>query len=261
MTLYLHELKRSRMPLMLWTAVISFMLAVCVLIYPEMSGQMNEMSEMFSDMGSFSAAFGMDELNFGEFIDYFGIECGNTLGLGGALFAAVTGISALAKEQRDKTAELLLTLPVSRIRIITSKLLAVFTQVFILNICITVITLLSILAIGEKIDISLFLLMMLSYLLLELEISALTFGISAFISKGGTAIGLGITFAFYFMNIIANLTEKTEFLKYITPYGYTDPSSVINDKTIDPVCLLIGSVFFFAGIIIAYIKYTKKDIL
>jgi len=63
------------------------------------------------------------------------------------------------------------------------------------------------------------------------------------------------------MNIIANLTEKTEFLKYITPYGYTDPSSVINDKTIDPVCLLIGSVFFFAGIIIAYIKYTKKDIL
>ena len=36
MTLYLHELKRGRLPLIIWSAVISFLIGVCVLIYPEM---------------------------------------------------------------------------------------------------------------------------------------------------------------------------------------------------------------------------------
>ena len=97
MTLFFHEIRQNRLSLIIWTSVISFMLAVCVIIYPEMKGQMNEMTAMFSDMGSFTEAFGMDELNFGEFMGYFGVECGNVLGLGGANFAAILGISALAK--------------------------------------------------------------------------------------------------------------------------------------------------------------------
>ena len=106
MTLFLHEIKRGRLALIIWTAAIAFMLAVCVVIYPEMSAQMNELGDMFSDMGAFSEAFGMDQLNFGEFMGYFGIECSNTLGLGGALFAAVLGACALSKEEKDGTAEL-----------------------------------------------------------------------------------------------------------------------------------------------------------
>ena len=96
MTLFFHELKRGRLSLAIWSVAIAFMLGVCVIIYPEMSSQMGDISEMFADMGSFSAAFGMDQINFGEFMGYFGIECGNVLGLGGAFFAAILGISALA---------------------------------------------------------------------------------------------------------------------------------------------------------------------
>ena len=133
MTLFFHELKRGRISLIIWTVAIAFMLGVCIVIYPEMSSQMGEISEMFANMGSFSAAFGMDELNFGEFIGYFGVECGNVLGLGGAFFAAILGVSALAKEEKERTAELLLSHPISRARIITEKLLAVLSQILILN--------------------------------------------------------------------------------------------------------------------------------
>ena len=68
MTLIKHELKQGRITLIIWTAVIAFMLALCVLVYPEMEKQMGEVSTMFAEMGGFSAAFGMDRLNFGEFI-------------------------------------------------------------------------------------------------------------------------------------------------------------------------------------------------
>ena len=114
MTIIRHELKQGRMTFIIWTCVIAFMLAVCILIYPEMGTQMEDVGSMFSEMGSFSAAFGMDRLNFGEFLGFFGVECGNILGLGGAFFAALSGISILAKEEKEQTAEFLLTHPVSR---------------------------------------------------------------------------------------------------------------------------------------------------
>ncbi|MBO5019938.1 MAG: hypothetical protein J6D52_04660 [Clostridia bacterium] len=73
MNILFHELKQNKLAIIIWSVVISFMLGVCVIIYPEMANQMNEISNMFADMGSFSAAFGMDQINFGEFIGYFGI--------------------------------------------------------------------------------------------------------------------------------------------------------------------------------------------
>ena len=59
MPLFFHELRQNRIALIIWTAILSFLLAVSVLIYPEMSSQLGELSGMFSDMGSFSEAFGM----------------------------------------------------------------------------------------------------------------------------------------------------------------------------------------------------------
>ena len=102
MTLFMHEMKQNRISVIIWSVIISFMLCVSIIIYPEMSSQMDEMTQMMSEMGSFSTAFGLDEMNFGEFSGYYGIECGNVLGLGGAMFAAIVAISALAKEEKDK---------------------------------------------------------------------------------------------------------------------------------------------------------------
>ena len=60
MTLIKHELKQGQATLLIWTSVIGFMLAACILIYPEMGTQMSDVGSMFAEMGSFSAAFGMD---------------------------------------------------------------------------------------------------------------------------------------------------------------------------------------------------------
>ena len=90
MTVFWHEIKRGRRALIIWTAAIAAMLAISVFVYPQMREQMEGMNEMFADMGAFTAAFGMDKLNFGEFKGYFAVECGNVLGLGGAMF--ISGI-------------------------------------------------------------------------------------------------------------------------------------------------------------------------
>ena len=260
MTIVKHELRRGKTALIIWTAAISFMLALCVMIYPEMSTQMGEISAMFADMGSFSAAFGMDRINFGEFIGFFGVECGNVLGLGGAFFAALIGISALAKEEKEHTAEFLLTHPVSRGKIVAEKLCAVIVQIVILNLAVIAVTALSILAIGEDVPVKTLGLLFLAYFLMQLEVAGITFGISAFLRHGSLGVGLGLAAMFYFLNIVTNLTEKAKALKYITPFGYTEGADIIAENAINGGYLAVGLTMAVLGVALAFGKYRRKDI-
>lgn len=259
-TLIGFELRQSRTALLVWSLAISLLLAVCVLIYPEMGDDMGQVSQMFSDMGSFSAAFGMDKINFGEFVGFFGIECGNVLGLGGAFFAALLGISALAKEEKEHTAEFLLTHPVTRTKIIAAKLTALMAQIVLLNLIAAAVTAFSVFAIGEDVPKDIMGLLFLAYFLMQVETAAVTFGISAFLKRGSMGIGLGLAAVFYFLNIISNLMEELHFLKYFTPFGYTDSADIIAEKALPGGYLAAGMVFAAAGVIIAFQKYGKKDI-
>ena len=261
MTLFFHELKQNRLSIIIWSAILAFVIAISIFIYPEMSSQIGEINDMFSDMGSFSEAFGMTELNFGEFIGYFGVECGNSLGLGGAFFAALLGVVALAKEEKERTAEYLLTHPISRASVVTQKLLAVFAALLMLDVFVLAVSLCSAARIGETGEIGKVCLILLSQFLMQVEIAAVTFGISAFIRRGGLGIGLGAAAVFYFFNILANIDEALEFLKYITPFSFTDSAYIINNSHLNYAYLAVGGAISGACIALAFVKYTKKDIL
>lgn len=260
MTLYLHEMKRSAIALAVWTAIIAFMLGVCIVIYPEMAAEMEEMTDIFSNMGAFSDAFGLDQLNFGEYVGFFATECGNTLGIGGALFAAILGISALSREERDGTAELLLTHPITRRRVVSAKLLSVITQILILNAAVMLLCTAATAAIGRAKDIPEVLLLLTPHLILQLQIACLTFGISAFMKGGALPVGIGITFGLYFVNILSKLDKSLDPLKYLTPYAYTDGGYIVKNNALEYPLILIGTAVAVIGIVSAYVKYSRKDI-
>ena len=171
MTLVKHELKQGKISFLIWTASIGFLLAICIFLFPEMKGQMDSVNDMFASMGSFTEAFGMDRLNFGTLIGFYAVECGNVLGLGGAFFAALCAVGILSKEEKDKTAEFLLTHPVSRKRIITEKLIAVLLQITAMNLIIYALAVGAIAAVGEEIPWKEISLMHLAYYLLQVELA------------------------------------------------------------------------------------------
>ena len=260
MTLVKHELRQGKTAFLIWTASIGFLLAVCIFLFPEMKGQMDSVNDIFASMGSFTEAFGMDRLNFGTLIGFYAVECGNILGLGGAFYAALCAVGILSKEEKDKTAEFLLTHPVSRKRIITEKLIAVLIQLTAMNIILYALAVGSIAAVGEAIPWKEVSLLHLAYYLLQVELAGICFGISAFLRKGSVGVGLGIAVMMYFLNLIANITDAAEFLKYITPFGYCEGADIISSGSLDGTLVSIGAVIGICGIIIAYLKYTKKDI-
>ena len=260
MTLVKHELKQGKISFLIWTASIGFLLAICIFLFPEMKGQMDSVNDMFASMGSFTEAFGMDRLNFGTLIGFYAVECGNVLGLGGAFLRLFVPLVFSAKKKKDKTAEFLLTHPVSRKRIITEKLIAVLLQITAMNLMIYALAVGAIAAVGEEIPWKEISLMHLAYYLLQVELAGICFGISAFLRKGSAGVGLGIAAMMYFLNLIANIADVAEFLKYITPFGYCEGADIVANGRLDGAMVAIGVVMGIGGIVIAYLKYTKKDI-
>ena len=260
MTLLKHELKQGFKTLAIWTASIGFLIAICLFLFPEMKGEMDNVSDMFSSMGSFTAAFGMDRLNFGTLIGFYAVECGNILGLGGAFFASLIAVSALAKEEKERTAEFLLSHPVSRVSVISSKLAALVVQIVVMNVVIFALSAACIAIIGEEPAWKKICLLHLAYFLLQLELAGICFGLSAFLRRGSLGIGLGIAAMVYFLNIIANISEKAEFLKFITPFGYVEGADIVSNGSLDGKLILIGMAFALVGVAAAYFWYSRKDI-
>lgn len=260
MTIIKHELRQGKILLLIWTAAIAFLLMICIFIFPEIRGDMDTMGELFASMGSFTAAFGMDRLNIGTMIGFYSIECGNILGLGGACFAALAGASILSKEEKDKTAEFLLTHPVSRARVATEKLAALLLEITAMDLTILALSLLPMRLIGENIPWKEVLLLHGAYFLLQIELAGVCFGISAFLRRSSAGIGLGLAVMLYFLNLIANMTDHARFLKFITPFGYCEGADIVDKGQLDAGYIAVGVLFACLGIAAAYWEYARKDI-
>lgn len=260
MSLIKHELKQGFKSFAIWTAAIGFFIVICVFMYPEIKEEMEGVGDIFASMGAFTAAFGMDRLNFGTLIGFYAVECGNILGIGGALFSAFLAVGILAKEEKERTAEFLLTHPKSRVWVITQKLSSVMLQIIVMNGIVFVLSVASMAMIGEEIPWKEVCLLHLAYFFGQIELAGICFGISAFLRHSGLGIGLGIAIVMYFLNIVANISESAEFLKYVTPFGYAEGADIVANGSLDVGMILLGMSFAVAGIVAAYWKYCGKDV-
>ena len=262
MTLVRHELRQSWKSLMIWTLSIAFFLLTVIFVFPLMrDSMMGAIEGMYASMDSgLMNAFSVDVSSITTLKGYYLMECTSILGLGGALFAALTGIAVLAREEKNGTAEFLLTHPVTRTNVAAQKLVSVVIRIVVMNLAVLLLSVVSIAAIGEPVPWKELLLMHLACLILQLEIGCVCFGLSAFMSRGSLGVGLGLAIGLYFLNILANLTDSLSFLKYVTPFSYIEGSEIIKAGGLQPVYIAIGLAFAAAGAVLGLMKYSRKDI-
>lgn len=261
MFLLKHELKQGWKAMLLWSFAVGIMIVFCLMLFPELKTQMAPIQAMMQGLGGLAAAFGMDRLNYGELIGFYGIYAGFMLGIGGMFYAAILGCGMLSKEEAQHTAETLLTYPVGRGSICIWKLGAAAALLLCFNVLVVLFSLTAFAIIGEFPQWKPFALYHLAQLTMQLEIAGICFGISAFLRKGSGTIGMAIAFVLYFLGIAGNITEKAGFVRYITPYAYADGASIISKGALDGGLVALGIVYMVVGIIAGFWKYKKKDIL
>lgn len=260
MRFVLHELKMNLKSLLIWTFVVGGMIFVFMLMFPSIEESAKEISDAYSQMGAFSVAFGMDRIDMGTPMGFFGVEIGAVLALGGSMFAAITGIGMLAKEEGGHTTEFLYVTPNKRNYFITSKLVAGVIIIAIFTIICMLMGCFGFLAIGEKMEWNKYLLYIMSQFFMYIQITGICFGISAFLRKNNIGLGIGIAMLLYFTNLFANISEDVEKLHYITPFSYSDAADIFIDEKIKIEFLIPGMVIMIVVVAMGYIKYNRKDL-
>ena len=260
MTIIKLEFKSNLKTLLIWSITVGLMIFSFMLMFPMMEESLTKMGDLYSNMAGFSAAFGLDKLSIYTAMGFYGTEVGAVLSLGGALFAALLGAGILSKEEGGHTAEFLLTSPISRVNIAFQKLFALIIIIFSFELICISMAALSFLLINESITMPEFLLYHLAQFSMHIEIACICFCISAFAKKANAGLGLGIATILYFADIMVKTIPDLKPLKYITPFYYSGAADIFSSGKIDGILILIGILVSIISVLVAFIKYSKKDI-
>lgn len=177
--------------------------------------------------------------------------------------AVLLGSSLIAKEERDRTAEYLFSLPVSRRKVLASKVLSAIINIVLLNLVTLVSLLFSTLTYDRGEDfyrfigitfIALFIIQMI-FLSIGLLISAMSAN-----HKQSVNIAVGILMGTFLVSSLINVANQLDFLKYITPFKYFETAYLMNELSLEPIYLLLSLLIIVSGIGGAFILYPERDL-
>ncbi|WP_066071806.1 ABC transporter permease [Neobacillus soli] len=258
MNIFLHELKAYRKSLIIWSLSLLLIVVLFMSFYPSFAKDSEEFTKIMA--GYPEAIRNALGVNLGNFFTILGFYCFplSFITLCGAIQAMNLGTGIVSKEVREKTADFLLTKPVTRTTVLTSKLLAAFSVLVITTI--VYITAASIMAFQVKTDdFSFKLFIMLSLTMFFVQLIFLAFGIIISVVvpkiKSVLTVSLATVFAFYFLGMF---TEGAK--RYFSPFNYFDTAFIIKNKSYEASFLIAGAIIIILAIAASYFVYAKKDI-
>ena len=263
--LFLKEMRRNLFSLILWMIVITLFISVTMSVHRTFVENQSKILGMMSLVPKGALQFkGIS--NFNDLLSVLGFYAANNviyMMVLGSIFAVVLASNILLKEEYDKTAEYLLTRPITRGEIFFSKLAVVFIHIFILNmvtslagfICLELVK-------NGPFSIRAFIILSMYTLLLNILFGAIGLFISTLVKrpKPVTTFSIGLVLIFYFIYTLSKITESASKIGYLSPFKYANMDAINPAYKLD-----LWHVLYFAGISLlltglSYRLYTRKDI-
>jgi ABC-2 type transport system permease protein len=262
MNIFLHELRAYRKSTIIWSLSLMMIALLFLSFYPSFAQDAEGFKKIMEGYPeAIRSALGF---NLGTFFTILGFYCFplSFITLCGAIQAMNLGTSIVSKEVREKTADFLLTKPVTRTTVLTAKLLAALTSIVMTNI--VYIAAASIMAFQVKTaDFSFKLFIMLSLTMFFIQLLFLALGIIISVIfpkiKSVLTVSLGTVFAFYFLGMFSSTTGE-QAKRYLSPFKYFDTAYIIKHSSYEGTFLLVGAVIIILAIVASYFVYAKKDI-
>ena len=260
-----RELKVNIKSFIIWLSILIGIFLIVYLIYPyiitdESIKSMDELMEIFPE--GVLKTFNMDITSISTAYGWFKTEGFMFILIIIGLYASFLGGSILLKEENDKTIEYLVTLPVKRKNIVTSKVIVSILYITLITLLLGLFNYIS-LKIGKDINTKQFVLLSITPILIAYPLFSINLFISTFLHKNKKTIGisLGMVFIFYIISILSELSSKVEFLKYFTIYTLADTRNVMMDMKINLNYIMISILITVIFIIGTYYRYQKKELI
>lgn len=260
-----RELKVNLKSFLIWTGILVLLFMTVYLIYPSIINSDNikmidEMMKIFPK--EMLKAFNMDIASIDTAYGWLKTEGFIFVLLITGVYASIMGSTIVLKEESDKTIEYLNSLPIKRSAILTKKIICAIFYIILMILIVGIFNLIC-LTLSGTFDIKQYLLLSITPLLSALPLFAINIFISTFFNKTKNTFGisLGITFISYFLQILSEMNEVTEFFKYFTVYTLADVRNVLINNSINFEMIIISFLLTTLFILSAYIKYNKKELV
>jgi ABC-2 type transport system permease protein len=260
--IFIRELKANLKSLLIWAGIV---IVFNLVGFSKFSAYYNN-PEMLAILDSFPpamvSALSLSAFNLTTVTGFYGVMI-TYFGLILSIAAAMWGSDIIAKEERGKTVEFSLTLPVKRATLVTAKTAAVLVNCIVLVLITWGITMVS--AQQYQPDRAFYNFVAISipaYLLMQVIFMAvgIFLGCAMKQHKRAGSAAVWILLATYFASIMAGLSKDMEFLKYFSPFKYFDPALLLNESRLETPYVILSLVIvaiFLAG---AYLSYSKRDL-
>ena len=256
----LREFKLNLKTFLIWSLSVGIMGLVCILLYQSMEGDMKDMADMFSNMGAFSDAFGMSTLSIATIEGFFATEVGTVHGLGSGMFAAILAIDIISKEEDKHSGEFLFSLPVSRTKVLAAKGLCILINLVLFTVVCALLYVCGFVYLGEEVPTSEFTAFMLRQFVMNIEIAAICFGISAISGKSKMGTGLGITLMFYFYDLMGRVVPDLKDYLFIGPYSYANASEIFSGIEVEATSLVMAAIVTLCCAALAFFIFNRRDL-
>ena len=262
MNIFIREIKANLRSLLIWGGIVILFIFSGMTEFSGYEGNPDMLEVLDSMPPALLEAFQLNAFNLTTVTGFYGVMF--------TYFALLTTISAvmwgsdiISKEERDKTLEFTLTLPITRGKLVTGKILAVVVNCIGLLIIMWVTSLFFVAKYQPDREFYdfLFLLMQALFIMQMVFLAVGIFlGCAMKQYKRAGSLAVSLLLVTYFLSVISSLSENLEFLKYFTPFKYFDPAAILHESRID-----LNYVWLSLGIIVVcitggYITYARRDL-
>ena len=261
--IYRHEFRARLKSVIIWSLGVAALLAIYSAFFASFADEAALVKDMLARFpAQMRTAFGLDRMDLSTVLGYYSFLF-LFVQLCLAIQAANYGFGLVSVEESELTADFLLSKPVSRAQVLTSKLLAALSSLTLTNLVVWVVSWASIAAFraGRDFEPRTLLLLLGSIILFQLFFLSLGLLISLLVKRvrSVTPYGLGLGFGAYVLSAFSGMLGDVA-LEWITPFKHLDPAAIVQRGAYDTPLVLLNVTISLAALAASYWLYLRRDI-
>lgn len=262
MNIFVRELKANFKSLVIWGVIVVLFVVVGVSKFSAYAGNPEMLAILDAMPPALLSAFNLTAFNLTTVSGFFGVMF-TYYALLLSIAAAMWGSDIISKEERDKTVEFALTLPVTRSRLVTAKALAALVNCVALLLITWGASLVSAAPYHPDSDFYRFLsLCMLALFIMQLVFLAvsLLLGCAMKQYRRASSAAVSLSLGTYFLSILAGMRSSLKFLNYFTPFKYFDAGMLLRESRLDLTFVGLSLAIIVVSMAAAYRMYARRDL-
>lgn len=262
MNIFFREFKANLKSLIIWSIIL---LLFNFVGFQKFSAYYNnpEMLAILDTMPpALLAAMSANAFNLTSVTGFFGIMA-VYFGLILSLAAVMWGTGVISKEERDKTVEFSLTLPVTRGAVVTAKTAAMVVDCIILLLITWGGTIASSQSYHPDSGYNKFVALgMLSFFIMQMIFLAvgIFLGCAMKKHKQASAVGIWLLLGTYFLSVMISMNSDLDKIKFLSPFKYFDAGQLLRDSKLEMPYVILSLGVVIVLIAAAYFTYSKRDL-